>query len=119
MKVDFKTRDELVKEIMLYFEPGNSFMDPDAIRQRHDMLHVDWWKTFGWKCPNLVAFATNILSQTCCLVQHKRDTNRWTDGTEINADVENQNQDQSDIEIATLDMRCLEIHKSSIQAKGA
>lgn len=34
---------------------------------------AEWWLTYGGECPNLARLAIRILSQTCCLIQHKLD----------------------------------------------
>uniref|UniRef100_A0A2P2J1R6 DNA binding protein n=2 Tax=Rhizophora mucronata TaxID=61149 RepID=A0A2P2J1R6_RHIMU len=69
---DSKTQDKIVKEINSYKNAAGDFGRKMAIRSRGTLLPAEWWSTYGGSCPNLVRLAIRILSQTCSLIEHKK-----------------------------------------------
>ncbi|XP_057788958.1 uncharacterized protein LOC131005871 [Salvia miltiorrhiza] len=70
---DLKVLDKIMKETASYHSGAGDFGRKMAIRARETLLPTEWWLTYGGGCPNLARLAVRILSQTCCLIQHKLD----------------------------------------------
>ncbi|KAG8390833.1 hypothetical protein BUALT_Bualt01G0124600 [Buddleja alternifolia] len=68
---DPNIQDKIMKETASYHGGGGDFGRKMAIRARDTLLPTEWWLTYGGGCPNLARLAIRILSQTCCLIQHK------------------------------------------------
>ncbi|KAL8462862.1 hypothetical protein ACS0TY_032939 [Phlomoides rotata] len=68
-----KTQDKIMKETASYHGGAGDFGRKMAVRARDTLLPSEWWLTYGGGCPNLARLAIRILSQTCCLIQHKPD----------------------------------------------
>ncbi|XP_042047197.1 uncharacterized protein LOC121793060 isoform X2 [Salvia splendens] len=66
-------QDKIMRETTSYHSATGDFGRKMAIRARDTILPTEWWLTYGGECPNLARLAIRILSQTCCLIQHKVD----------------------------------------------
>ncbi|KAH6767673.1 hypothetical protein C2S52_018656 [Perilla frutescens var. hirtella] len=70
---DSSIQDKIMRETTSYHSGTGDFGRKMAIRARGTLHPTEWWLTYGGECPNLARLAIRILSQTCCLIQHKID----------------------------------------------